>query len=237
MSTTANRRPRAETCQRLTLADLRPLVEPGTDRHQLADGTQLALSWAGVHGCWGGKQGQALLMHCPGCDAACRVLRRPPGGGWRCWRCNPLSHRSHRRSGSRRGRPKPTSWRLEQIEAEQLRIARLLGLQWPPRLLLWTAANLAEAPQRPDAPRLRRRRRLALLQRIDGLETMRVALIAPVINADLEALGGEGVAWPGMAALVARAEQQVADTGWAMRRTASDARTGRQQKPKPIAPQ
>ncbi len=47
-------RPHSEDCEQLTLADIRPLVEPGAEVLVLADGTELALSWSTVRGCYGG---------------------------------------------------------------------------------------------------------------------------------------------------------------------------------------
>ena len=82
------RRPRAECCHRLALADLRPLVQPGDAALDLPDGTTLALRWGGVRGCFGGRPGRALLLVCPICSRSARVLWRPPGCGWGCcWGC------------------------------------------------------------------------------------------------------------------------------------------------------
>lgn len=219
-------RPRAEHCHRLTVGSLRPLVTAGADRHRLADGAELGLLWRPVRGCYGGR-GRALLVRCPDCGRPCRVLWRPPGRGWGCWACRPVSHPSHRRPGARAGRGKPSGWNLARLEAEQRRAAALLGLEaWPPARLLWTIADLEAAPRRPDAPRLRPARELALLLRIDALEDRRVALVCGEVAAQLQALGGgEPVLGPMAAAgMLARAERILQTTRWAMRRPAGDRR-------------
>ena len=56
------RRHRAEACDRLALADVRPLVEPGVAAAALPDGTALALRWGTARGCYGGQPGRALLL-------------------------------------------------------------------------------------------------------------------------------------------------------------------------------
>lgn len=231
------RRPRAADCERLTVGDLRPLVEPGADHHRLADGTELALGWRPVQGCFGGRGGRALLAICPICTAEARVLWRPPGSGWGCWRCHPISHPSHRRSGSRAGRPKPPRWERQRIGAEQCRIADLLGLtQWPPERLLWDWRTLLVAPRWPDAPELSVHRELALCRRACALETLRVGLFLPSINAELGALGKELPPWPGMAGQVAAAHRVLATTRWAMRRPAGDPRSRKPDARSAVAP-
>lgn len=225
------RRPRAEHAERLNATSLRALVAPGAERHTLADGTTLQLRWRTLSGCFGGAGGVALLVGCPGCDATARVLYRPAGRTWGCWRCHPISHRSHRRSGARRGRPKPTSWRLDQITAEQRRTAEHLGLQqWPPERLIWGVADLFSAPLVPGAPRLSRDRQLALVLRLDALETLRLVVLLPEIDAELKRLDPESEGlpqWPGMESKAARARRVVGQTAWAMRRPAGDPRTPR----------
>ena len=72
------RRHRAEACDRLALADVRPLVEPGAAAAALPDGTALALRWGAARGCYGGQPGRALLLACPVCSRSARVLWRPP---------------------------------------------------------------------------------------------------------------------------------------------------------------
>ena len=221
------RRHSAEHCERLNATTLRALVPPEAAAHTLADGTQLRLIWQPVRGCFGGD-GVALRVACPGCAAACRVLYRPAGRSWGCWRCHPLSWRSHRRSGSRRGRPKPTSWKLDQISAEQRRIADLLGLaSWPPQRLIWSWRTLPLEARRPDAPRLSPEREQALRRRVCALETLRVAMLLPGIDAALRDFGHELSEWPGMAGAVAAAKRMVEASGWAMRRPAGDPRTPR----------
>lgn len=222
------RRPLAEHCERISVTDLRPLVEPGAERHTLADGTRLQLRWAAVRGCFGGREGLALVLRCPGCQAHARVLWRPPGAYWRCWRCQPISHRSHRRPGARRGRPKPVRWRVAQICAEQRKIADLLGLQhWPPQRILWSWKTLGLEARRPDAPRLSSEREWALTLRIDALENMRLALLLPQIDASLRELGQGLPEWPELERGVAGSRRVVRATAWAMRRPAQDPRTTR----------
>lgn len=222
------RRPLAEHCERISVTDLRPLVEPGAERHTLADGTGLVMRWAAVRGCFGGREGRALVMRCPGCQAHARVLWRPPGAGWSCWRCQPISHRSHRRPGARRGRPKPVRWRVAQIAAEQRKIAELLGLaSWPPQRLLWDYRSLGLEARRPDAPRLSSEREWALTLRIDALETLRLALLLPQIDASLRELGQGLPEWPELERGVAGSRRVVRATAWAVRRPAQDSRTAR----------
>jgi hypothetical protein len=48
-------RHRSEACDRLALADVRALVEPGAVVAALADGTALALRWGEARGCYGDK--------------------------------------------------------------------------------------------------------------------------------------------------------------------------------------
>jgi hypothetical protein len=163
------------------------------------------------------------------------VLWRPPALGWGCWRCHPISHRSHRRSGARRGRPKPTSWRLDQITAEQRRTAEHLGLQqWPPERLIWGVADLFSAPLVPGAPRLSRDRQLALVLRLDALETLRLAVLLPEIDADLKRLDPEIEGLPQSKA--AKARRVVGQTAWAMRRPSGDPRARKVNTRSAVAP-
>lgn len=219
------RRPRAEDCERLTSTDLRGTVPSDAERAVLSDGTELELRWRQVKGCWGGKGGRTLLIACPRCRATVRVLWRPPGTGWGCWRCCPISHRSHRRSGSRPGKPKPLSWRLEQLMAEQQRTADLLGLaEWPPPALMWSWRDLVDAPRLPDAPRLSSERQEALLLRLDALETLRLSQVVPGICTDLRAMGCEPLAWPELPKQAAAADAVVQATAWAVRRPSREPR-------------
>lgn len=213
------RRPRAEVCDRLHVGVLRPQVQPPAPRHRLADGTDLELRWQPVKGCWGGGSGIALVIACPICGSSCRVLWSPPAQGWGCWRCCPVSHASHRRSGRHGGRGKPTSWQRERIAAEQQRIADLLGLEWPLRPLVWVRADLDAAPRKQGAPRLSARRDRALRRRMDALETLRVDSFCGPIRR----LSGDRAHAPqDPAAEVAR--RVLAATAWAMRRPAGDPR-------------
>jgi hypothetical protein len=213
-------RPRAEACPRLALATLRPLLAPGAERCTLPDGTALELRWRPVRCCFGGD-GVELLARCPSCGAPVRVLRHPPGEGWSCWRCCPVSHPSHRRSGARPGCGKPTTWRLDQLQDAQRRAAELLGLEaWPPPglRLLWGLSDLAAIPPRAGAPRLSIRRRLALLRRLDALQTLRLAAVVPGVVAELEALSGDRLALPQLPGMAERAAAVVQETRWAVRR-------------------
>lgn len=223
--TPRRRRPRAEDCERIRTGDLRPLVAAGARSHCLADGTQLALGWVPVRGCWGGNGGLALALACPQCSASVRQLWRPPGQGWGCWRCHGISHRSHRRSGARRGRRKPASWHLERIREEQRRVADLLGLaSWPPQRILWRRSDLEQAPRRSGAPRISRDRRDALLLRLDLLESIRFGECLPL----LEKVTGDKTAQKDPIRLMAQqARILLSSTDWAVRRPAQDARTTR----------
>lgn len=230
---TRNSRPRAGDCTTLRSAQLRPLVPLGAKHHRLADGTVLRLAWQPCRGCWGPSgRGSALLVRCPGCDAPCRLLRRPPGGPWGCWRCQPLSYPSHRRSGAPAGRRKPATWQADQLEELQARAVLLAGVAWPPRRWLWVRRDLEALPLLPGAPRLSARRRAALLDRIDALQTLKVALVLPEMNRTLQALGGAAEEEPmGWARQVAAARGIVAATQWAVRRPAGDPRRLREPSP------
>ena len=216
-------RPRAETCGRLTVGQLRRRVEAGAPSCQLTDGTVLALRWAPVRGCFGGH-GRALLVACPVCEASCRVIWRTPSQNWGCWRCRPVSHQSHRRPGSRRGRPKPPTWQLARVADEQRRAAALLGIAWPPRLIFWSWRILIREPHLPDAPVLSFHRQIALAQRLDALENCRLGLLLPQIDAELRRWGRALPPWPGLNRVMAKSRRVVKSTAWAMRRPAGDPR-------------
>jgi hypothetical protein len=118
-------------------------------------------------------------------------------------------------------------WRLEAIHAEQRRCADLLGLaRFPPDRLIWGLRDLLAAPRRPDAPRQHWRRRLALLQRLNALESLRVLCHAPGIAALLEQVGSTADLSP-PEGLREGAEAVVHRTGWAVRRGPRDPRTTR----------
>lgn len=221
------KRPRSEDCQRLQLSQIRPLVEPGTEALALADGTELALRWGPVRGCYGGdRPDRALLLICPSCGGNARVLHRPPARAWGCWSCTPISRLSHRRSGARSGQPKPRSWRRSQIATEQSRCAALMGLaSWPPRGLFWTVSDLLELPRRPGAPRLSRLRAVGLALRLEGLDAMRWALPDPRLGRLLEQQGyGPLQAPSATAALQTAAALRLQATAWAVRRPPRDRR-------------
>jgi hypothetical protein len=117
-------------------------------------------------------------------------------------------------------------WRLEAIHAEQRRCADLLGLaQYPPSRLIWSLRDLFVAPLRPDAPRLAWRRRLALLQRLDALESLRVLSFAPEVDGLARLVGMPEQGEP--RGLREQAEEVMHRTGWAVRRGPRDPRTAR----------
>jgi hypothetical protein len=176
----------------------------------------LALRWGTVKGCWGGRSGVVLLLACPLCETTARVLWRPPGEGWSCNNCRPVSHPSHRRSGSRRGRRKPANWHLDRIEAEQRRVVELLCLaHWPPSNLFWGVEDLRRIPRRPDAPRISTERREALLLRLDLLESIRWGEALPM----LRRCGVENAERSPMRTLANNARVVLRSTTWAVRRT------------------
>ena len=83
--------------------------------------------------------------------------------------------------------------------------------------MFWRSFDLLTAPRRPDAPRLRFERQVALVRRLDALESLRIGSV--VASSDLP------LHWP----------QQVSDnatavmkgTAWARRRPAGDPRSTR----------
>lgn len=233
------RRPRAEDCDRLTAAGIRPLLEPGATHYRLADGTVLQLRWKPVRGGFG-KGGKALGVSCPGCSASSLVLWRPPAAGWGCWRCHRISYPSHRRSGNKRGYRKPSTWQLEKITTEQFKVVALLGFtQWPPQKLLWSRADLEELPRLWRQRRLSARRRAALMERLDALESLRLAGLLPVVRREVERLGGEEAQPLPPLGWMERAEKTMAETNWAVRRQQHDPRTLRaieSRRPQPFDP-
>lgn len=219
------RRPRAEDCDRLTAAGLRPLLETDASHYRLADGTTLKLLWVPVRGGFG-DGGMALGVACPGCSARVTVLRRPPGEGWSCWRCRPVSHPSHRRSGNSKGKSKPRTWQLDRILTEQRQIVGLLGFAvWPPARLFWNSRDLEAIPRLSKAPRFSPNRRLALMQRLDALESLRLATLLPAVRREIERLGGDPAKPLPPFNWVAQAERTLTETSWAMRRQGHDPRT------------
>jgi hypothetical protein len=210
-------------CDTLRISALRlRLPEPNAPEYRLPSGTVLMLHRVACMG--RGAGGHRLLADCPGCGARVTLLRRPPGGSWACWRCQPVSHQSWRRSGAPKGRRKPRSWRLAQINDAQSRLVRLLGLAgWPPGSL-WGLDDLRRAPRKADAPPLSLRRRDALERRLDAYESLRVAELVPMV---LELMGQpeSAAAEPAMARRLAHAKATLRDTRWAVRRQARDPRT------------
>lgn len=227
--TTYPRRPRAEDCKRLTIGYLRKRVTSSTTFYTLRDGQRLELRWTRCRGCFGEGEGFALVIACPVCNRNCRVLWCPPGQGWGCCSCRPVSHRSHRRSGSSNGGLKPPLWRVDQLNTAQVRAAWLLGLQqWPPNNLLWSRQDLEVAPRQPNAPRLSHRRRHALLTRLYCLDVLRIALIAGDIRSEQQALRGDLPASPELRKMAKTAALVERYTRWAVRHGAQDPRTPRQ---------
>jgi hypothetical protein len=234
-------RPTVETCKRLALKDVRPLVKPGDETATLLDGTTLALRWAEVRGCYGDRPGRALLLVCPGCSRSSRVLYRPPAGAWGCWSCTPVSPRSHRRPGARPGRPKPPEWQRQKVMQHQLRCVRLLGLKnWPPDQLFWTARDVLAMPRRPDAPRISELRASALAMRLDVLDRLRMAAIAKASDGLMKSLGLPPVLSDDeLAKLEPRywtTAQILAATAWAVRRGPGDPRTRRRKTSEKLPP-
>lgn len=235
------RRPRAEACDRLTAASLRPLLAPEATACTLPGGQLAGLEWRELRHCYGGR-GRALLVRCPDCAAPSRVLWRPPGRGWGCWRCCPVSHPSHRRPGTHRRhrRPggcagKPHAWDEERLGQEIDRLAlEFLGLRddsdlfpwirrsWRNRLpLVWGLTELRCLSRRPDAPRLTWRRREAIEERLSAMETLRI--IAVLEGCPFrDRLLPPGDDQPRLLAAYCRAT--VFLTEWAVRRPARDPR-------------
>lgn len=211
-------RPRADDCGRLSVGQLRRTVAPDAAAVTLPDGQALALQWAPVSGCFGGAGGRALLVGCPVCARWCRVLWCPPGQGWGCWRCRPVSHASHRRPGGRNR--KPPAWHAARIEAAQTRTAALLGVAWPPPGLpvAWGMPDLVRVTCRPGGPRLSLDRRAALLERLSALETLRLSVVLPGVCAGLEALGAEAPSLGRLEVVTVLARETVRQTAWAVRR-------------------
>lgn len=218
-------RPRAEDCARLTVGDLRPGVARGAATTVLSDGVEIGLAWRPTAGSFGGS-GLAMVLVCPTCRRHCRTIHQPPGDPWSCWSCCPLSMPSHRRSGARAGRPKPSTWRTDQLRSEQRRALALLGLE-----------RLVGSPWNPQPPfiaamsrktRIHPERRLALADRAVAARTLAEIETLRSVAGGLGRLGGDPVAIPAAMGAMERLCSDVLErTGWATRRPASDARTGR----------
>lgn len=134
---------------------------------------------------------------------------------------------SHRRPGGRNH--KPPAWHVDQIRAEQRRVADLLGLaQWPPSRLLWGLEDVLQLPTRPGAPRLSAARREALLLRLESLRDLQIALALPGLCADLERFGvAGGDPPPDVQRLAYLGRLGIAITDWSVRRPARDPRSRR----------
>lgn len=178
------KRIRSEECEILKVASLSSCVAGHQDWVVLDDGTKLDLCRAEVRGVFAaqGKRGTGLTLmaHCPSCSRAARVLRKPYGAQqWGCRRCLPLIYPAQRRSGWHKGRVnrKPSTWALAAIRDEQRRVARMLALQcWPPRSIIWDRSQLQ--PTR----RLQEDRKVALIDRLEALETLRVMTCAAAFS-------------------------------------------------------
>jgi hypothetical protein len=218
-------RPRAEDCRRLSVGELRRTVERGAASTTLADGVEIALEWRPTSGSYGGT-GLAMLLVCPACGRRCRTLHQPPGGPWGCWGCHPLSTASHRRSGGRAGAPKPSTWEIDRLEAERRRALALLGLEVlvdsPSR---WSANGLVALSRKT---RIHPRRRLALAERVVAARALATITTLRSVAGALERLGGAAPSMPPTTSAVELIYRETLEsTSWATRRTASDARTGR----------
>jgi hypothetical protein len=146
-----------------------------------------------------------------------------PGQPWGCHACHRLIYPSQRRSGAPRSHSKPRTTQLDRIAAAQARTARLLGVEWPPRMLLWSEWDL---PRLPGAPRISQARERALRQRLGALDWLRIGLLLPTVQALQEAVGLP-LEQAATEAPLARADHIVRATNWAVRRPARDPRTRR----------
>jgi hypothetical protein len=218
-------RPRAEDCLRLTVGDLRLGVARGAATTVLSDGVEIELAWRPTAGSFGGS-GLAMVLVCPTCRRHCRTIHQPPGGAWSCWSCCPLSMPSHRRSGARAGRPKPSTWRTDQLRSEQRRALALLGLE---RLVdspsRWSANGLVALSRKT---RIHPRRRLALAERVVAAHALATIATLRSVAGALERMGGVAPSMPPTTSAVELIYREALQTtSWATRRPASDARTGR----------
>lgn len=105
-----------------------------------------------------------------------------------------------------------------------LGLARVGLRSWRPTRLIWGLTDLRNHPRRPDAPRLSARRRDALEQRLNALESVRILRI---IGACPVQLIGPQDDRPRL--MLAHARLVMDETRWAMRRPTRDPRslTGR----------
>lgn len=112
---------------------------------------------------------------------------------------------------------------------QQRRCAALLGLaQWPPNKLLWDWRDLQQADRRPGAPRLSRRRALALTRRLEALEWLRFCAAASQMNRFMAGLNlPPALAHADAEVLCRDAEVLLRITSWAVRRPPQDPRTNR----------
>ncbi len=203
------RRPRAEDCKKLTLREIRSKVQPGQSEVLIADGTACSLRWklhaAGTFGesssrialkrrtqprygnspmtklDRGKSAGWVLELICPSCGATCRNLWKPPEDmPWGCRRCLRISYRSNRRSGSRKGRPKPSSSIIERLDADKNRCVHLLGWRDLPAIRR-LSADPQSGRQQPNHSKPKKglspARREALKHRLVAIEVARQALM------------------------------------------------------------
>jgi hypothetical protein len=204
------RRPRAEECPRLTATAARHEVGLAGDAYVVDDGAPLVLGWVPRTGSYGGRESR---LQCPACERWARVLYCAPIPGWSCGSCSGVIHRSQRRSGNRRGYPKPATYHLQRLEERQAKAVALLGIAWPPLPMFWNAADLMAAP---TAARLSAARREALALYIVALEVERLAGLQPMVLRFCR-FANEGEETERVLAMAEAAKRLAAATSWALR--------------------
>ena len=214
-------RPRAELCQRLSLAAIRSRVEDGAPSTVLRDGSAVNLHWQPCRGTYGGG-GLALLIECPRCFRRVRVLWRPPGGSWGCKQCNRISYSSQRRSGSRRGSAKPSTYQFDRVVADRCKVFLRLGLIVPDEMI----PDPLLIPRRHDAPRISERREWDLRRRLLALEWLRLGASIPPLQRLLKRYG-EASGEVSIDQQLRVAQRILKETAWAVRRPARDPRSRR----------
>lgn len=165
------RRLPVQLLQAIRAADLRPQLLPDATAVALPGGGEALIRWRPIGSSFGAA-GRELLLICPACGACRRVLRRQPGGRWRCAGClPPLLWPSQARPGGRHR--KPPTYRLAQLHDRAVRTLRRLDLPpviAPPPELVSLCQLLPPPPPRRHRHRLTNRKRAALLQQIAALE-------------------------------------------------------------------
>lgn len=88
--------------EKLTTGEVRPFCEPG-----VSEGFRVEPDWF-IRFRWyrlpHPTRGWRLAFTCPWCSSDCRVLRRLPGKGWRCHRCEAETIETLERKRKRRNR-------------------------------------------------------------------------------------------------------------------------------------